>query len=261
MASEAKVLLFLLISNLFHQPVFCHDHHPLDPLTPVELKLVQTITKTSFSASNQNITFHYVALDEPDKPYVLSWLSNTTTPKAPPRRAFVIARFNKQTHELVIDLSERSIVSDNVYKGFGYPMFGLDEQTAAVELSLKYGPFIDSVRARRLNISEVICSTFSVGWFGELERGPRVLKVLCFYKNGTVNFWMRPIEGVTIVVDLDEMKVVSYSDRISVPVPKAEGTDYRASREKGPVGPYLNGVGNFMQSEEPGFKIDHHAVR
>lgn len=125
---------------------------------------------------------------------VLSWLSNPTT-RIPPRQAFVIARVNKQTHELVIDLLTRSIVSNNIYNGFGNPLTASNEQNAAVELALNYGPLIESVHARGLNMSEVTCVASTVGWYGEVERSPRMVKILCFYRDGNVNFWMRPIDS------------------------------------------------------------------
>ena len=146
-----------------------------------------------------------------------------------------------------------------MYSGHGYPLLTSEEQTAASELPLTYPPFIASIRKRKLKLSDVVCSTFTVGWFGE-EKSRRVLKILCFYTDGTANLYMRPIEGVTIVVDLDEMKITEYHDRLTVPMPEAEGTEYRLSKQKPPFGPRLNGVSS-MQPDGPGFKIDGHNIR
>jgi primary-amine oxidase len=122
-----------------------------------------------------------------------------------------------------------------------------------------YEPFIESIKKRGLNLSDVVCSTYSIGWFGEVK-SKRVLKLLCFYIEGTVNLYLRPLEGITLVVDLDEMKIVEYFDRFIVPVPKAERTEYRASKQKPPFGPHLNGAA-IMQPDRPRFKIDGHIVR
>ena len=127
------------------------------------------------------------------------------------------------------------IVSDKVYHGHGYPLLTLDEQFAAVKLPQTYEPFIESIKKRGLNLSEVVCLTFTIGWFGEL-------KLLCFYIDGMVNLYTRPVEGITLVVDLDEMKIVEYNDRLIVTMPKAEGTKYRESKQKPPFGPRLNGA-------------------
>lgn len=41
-------------------------------------------------------------------------------------------------------------------------------------------------------------------------------------------------------MDLDETKIVEYHDRVRVPPPKAEGTEYRLFKQKPPFGSQLN---------------------
>ncbi|CAK9139674.1 unnamed protein product [Ilex paraguariensis] len=260
-----KLLAFFLFSIFSFSPISSHRHrhhhyHPLDPLTPSELNIIQSIILRSYAGSNHNLTFHYVGLDEPDKPDILSWLSNhNSTSKPLPRRAFVITRLNKQTHEIILDLSTKSIISDQVYCGHGYPVLTLEEQTAANELPLTHPPFMESIKVRGLNISEVVCSSYTVGWFGE-RNSSRVLKIQCYYTDGTVNLYVRPLEGITVVVDLDKMKIKEYYDNLKVPVPKAEDTEYRLSAQKPPFGPHLNGA-TIMQPDGPGFVIEGHSIR
>ncbi|KAA8527604.1 hypothetical protein F0562_035001 [Nyssa sinensis] len=258
MASTSNILFFFF-SIFFISSISCHKHHPLDPLTPFEFTLIRNIVRNSYADSNQNLAFQYVGLDEPDKPTILSWQSNPTTTKTPPRRAFVITRLHKQTHEIVVDLSTRSIVSDQIYYGHGYPLMTLEEQTAAIELPFTYPPFIESLNMRGLNISDVVCSSFSVGWFGE-EKSSRIIKILCFYIEGTSNLYVRPLEGITVVVNLNEMKITEFQDKITHTMPRAEGTEYQASKQKPPFGPRLNGAA-IVQPDGPGFKIDGHTIR
>ncbi|KAH7858956.1 hypothetical protein Vadar_029755 [Vaccinium darrowii] len=256
-----KTFIFFLLSilYLFSTVVSHQHHHPLDPLTPSEFNLVRTIIENSHSGSNHSLTFQYVGLEDPDKQTILSWVSNPNTTIAPPRRAFVITRLDKNTNEIIVDLSTNSVISDQIYNGHGFPILTSDEQTAAIELPLTYPPFVESVKKRGLNLSDVVCSTFTVGWFGEAETS-RVLKILAFYIDGTTNMYVRPVEGITVVVDLDEMKITEYHDRFRVPVPKAEGTEYRASHQKPPFGPKLRGLAT-MQPDGPGFEIDGHTIR
>ncbi|KAJ6356445.1 hypothetical protein OIU78_004529 [Salix suchowensis] len=237
MASTLKMVFMLLFPILTISPVSCYKgaHHPLDPLSPKELTLVQTIVKKSYNpSSNNSISFHYVGLDEPEKPTVLSWLSKPSTETLIPRR-------------------------DPIYKGPGYPLLTADEQVAAIQLPLTYGPFIESAKKRDLNVSYAVCSTFTVGWYGGAERTKRVVKVQCYYNKDTVNLYLRPIEGIQIVVDLDKMEIVEYSDTFKIPVPKADGTDYRFSEQKPPFGPRINGAA-IMQTKGPGFEIDGHTI-
>ncbi|KAH7522326.1 hypothetical protein FEM48_Zijuj07G0126600 [Ziziphus jujuba var. spinosa] len=259
-ASTLKpVLTFLIISFFTISQISCAQNHPLDPLTPSEFLLVRTIVQNSYpTTSNQTLTFQYVGLDEPDKQTILSWHSKPSkTP--PPRRVSVVTRFEKHTHEITVDLSTSSIVSKNVYKGNGFPLLTLDEQTAANELPFKYKPFIESVKKRGLELSQTVCSAYTVGWYGE-EKSGRIIKLSCFYSNDTVNVFVRPLEGITVVVDLDEMKIVGYSDRFILPVPTGEGTDYRLSKQRPPFGPKLNNVAVFWP-DGPGFTVDGHAIR
>ncbi|KAK7280138.1 hypothetical protein RJT34_25200 [Clitoria ternatea] len=252
--------LFVLITILWGcAQCSSNNPHPLDPPTRSEFKLIQTIVRRAYPS--HSFTFQYVGLDEPDKTTILSWLS--LTPQAriknlPPRQFLVIARYQKQSLEIIVDLAAKSIIGTKVYEGHGYPMLTLDEQYLASELLLSYGAFKESVRKRGLNVSEVVCSTFSVGWFGEVKT-PRSLKIKCYYTNGTANLYARPLEGISAVVDLDEMRIVDYTDRFIVAVPKAEGTEYRASKLKPPFGPKLNGIG-VPQHAGPGFNVDGHTV-
>ncbi|KAJ4956224.1 hypothetical protein NE237_013007 [Protea cynaroides] len=238
--------------------------HPLDPLTPSEISQVRSIIKESKHGSTQNLTFQYVGLDDPEKYTLLKWLSNpaNNSKSRPSRRAFVVTRSNKQTHEIMVDLSTNSIISDQVYKGNGYPLMTFEEQGTANELPFTYTPFKESISKRGLNLSEVVCETYSVGWFGEMnmKKQRRLVKVLCNYLDGTVNLYARPLEGITVVVDLDTMNITDYEDRITVPVPKAEGTDYRSSQQKPPFGPNA-GRTTIVQPDGPGFNITGHTVR
>ncbi|GMY27420.1 primary amine oxidase-like, partial [Fagus crenata] len=259
------LFFFLLVISSFIQPTQ-QQQHPLDPLTPSELNLVQTILTHFYPSSNHNLTFQYVGLDDPDKPTLLSWLKNPSTTEIPHRRAFLIARINHQTHEIIVNLSKHSIISNQIYKGHGYPLLTFEEQIAASTLPLSYKPFLASVNKRGLKIEEVVCGSFTVGWYGESSRNKkkkkkkRVVKVMCFYLDGTVNLYMRPLEGVTVTVDLEEMKIIGFRDRITVPMPKADGTDYRELKQKPPFGPRLNGI-TVVQPDGPSFQIKGHRVR
>ncbi|KAG8370196.1 hypothetical protein BUALT_Bualt14G0092000 [Buddleja alternifolia] len=129
-----------------------HGFHPLDPLSPFELTQVQTLIKNSY----QNVTFHYVGLDEPDKPKVLSWLSqNQPKDFLHNRVAFVMALIDSESHEITVDLSNNSILSDKVYKGNGYPMLNGEEQIASIGLPLKYAPFMASIITREYKLQSM----------------------------------------------------------------------------------------------------------
>ncbi|XP_021665708.2 primary amine oxidase [Hevea brasiliensis] len=254
----SKTLFFLLFYTLsIIPPHLCQ--HPLDPLTPEEITLVQTIVHSSYPNSTHILTFQYVGLEEPPKPTVLSWIRNPSR-KNLHRQSFVIARIDQTTHEIIVDLSLRRIISDQVYNGYGYPLFTFEEQIAANQLPFQYAPFLESINKRGLKIEEVVCGSFSVGWFGEKKRSKRIVKVMCYYLDGTINLYMRPIEAISLIVDLEDMKIIDFKDRLTVPVPKAEGTDFRGSMQTPPFGPLLNGI-TVAQPHGPSFSIDGHKIR
>ncbi|CAL9169808.1 unnamed protein product, partial [Musa hybrid cultivar] len=241
----------------------CSYRHPLDPLTPSEISIVSSVIKTSHFGSSKSLSFHYVGLDEPDKPDLLEWslCHRRSKEKAlPPRRAFVIARSEGKTHEIYVDIASRSVVSDEIYEGFGYPMLTFEDEETASALPFSYPPFVASVAKRGLALEDVLCTPLSVGWFGEAEQGRRRVKIACYLTGDTVNFYARPLEGVTVVVDLDALAIVEYEDRVVVPVPESAGTDYRAAKQRPPFGPQTK-PGAVVQPEGKGFEADGHMIR
>ncbi|KAL9277849.1 hypothetical protein ACSQ67_024926 [Phaseolus vulgaris] len=125
-----------------------------------------------------------------------------------------------------------------------------------------YSFFVDkkkeSVKKRGLNLSEVVCSPFTLGWFGEAQ-SRRTVRVECFMKESSPNIWVRPISGLTIVVDLELMKIVEYHDGGIIPVPTADNTEYRLSHQKPPFRPKQHSLATH-QPDGPGFQISGHSV-
>ncbi|KAK7280136.1 hypothetical protein RJT34_25198 [Clitoria ternatea] len=224
MIAQCLVLAFFLRFNFISSL-----SHPLDPLSPAEINKTRHIVQGSYLGAIPNLTYHFVDVEEPDKKYVLKWLSSNTKHKPIiPRQAKVVVRANGNTHELIVDLTKGSIVSDKIYTGHGYPPLTFNELFQASKLPLKYPKFKESITKRGLNLSEVSCVPFTIGWYGE-QITRRALKVACFYRGGSVNVWARPIEGITVLVDVDSMQITMYNDRYRAPLPKAEGTDFQSS--------------------------------
>lgn len=248
---------------LLHVLAAAATPHPLDPLTPTELNLVASTLKNS-SSLTPPFSIHYAGLDDPDKSAVLSYLSSSSssTP-ALPRRAVVIVRASHANHQIIIDLSSGSIEAHEIIpNSCGFPTLTFQEQGIANKLPFDHPPFLESLKKRGLKAEEVACGSFTVGWYGDDDGvgRKRVVKVMCYSMEGTVNLYMRPIEGVSLTVDLDEMRVIGFIDRVVVLVPKAEGTDYREDAQDGPTRPKLNLIG-LVQPNGPTFTIDGHIVK
>ncbi|KAM7468242.1 hypothetical protein LguiB_015804 [Lonicera macranthoides] len=233
MASLSTALLSLLLTLPLITTALSH---PLDSLSPSEITEITSIIRNSTLPSSKTLNFHYIALQEPTKKIVLSWLKNPEKKSQTPRQAFIVARAVSITYEITVSLTHGSVKSYRAYNGTGYPTIGMEETNKALALPLKYPPFLISIKKRGLDLNEVVFSVFSIGWFGvkSEEGNKRVVSLLSFYKEESVNVWVRPIEGIRIIVDLDNMMIVEYDDTEVLPLPKAEGTDYRASQMKPP---------------------------
>uniref|UniRef100_J3LWC1 Amine oxidase n=1 Tax=Oryza brachyantha TaxID=4533 RepID=J3LWC1_ORYBR len=89
---------------------------------------------------------------------------------------------------------------------------------------------------------------------------------------GTANFYMRPIEGLTVLVDMDTAEVLHVSDRgAGIPIPAAANTDYRHGHSSPPTSAEAQGWLGFQKvrapsmeppAGSPGFElVDGHTVR
>ncbi|CAN1193126.1 Primary amine oxidase 1 [Linum perenne] len=256
MSNPLFIVVALAFALSFSYPLIILSH-PLDPLTPTEINQVHFIVLNSNLGKLSNLTFHIVDIAEPDKSDVITWLnsrsSSSSTTRPPPRQAKVVVRADHKTHELIIDFATSSIVSNNVYTGHGYPPLSFQELFQASKLPLKYPKFVNSVKSRGLNISEVSCIPMTAGWYGEVVTN-RILRINCFYRGESVNVFVRPIEGINILVDVDLMTITSYIDRFRVPLPKAQGTDFQLHNISTST---INGY----NISGPGFKINGHMVK
>ncbi|CAM6012890.1 unnamed protein product [Sphagnum balticum] len=236
------------------------ENHPMDPLTVAEILIVQTVLKESsrLGTDNSNV-LHYVVLELPEKEEILAWLPGNPNL---PRKAMVVMSMEGKPHKLIVDLKSKRVIEDQIVESSGRPPVSFEELQLGLSLPQEDPRFLESITARGLSLSDVLCLPLTTGWFGiPEEEGKRLLKFQCFDTNGTVNFYMRPVEGITILIDLDSRKILSYYDRSKKPpVPKAEGTDYRLKMQQPPFVTPLNPI-SIEQPQGPSFKIEGHQVK
>nr|XP_015635842.1 LOW QUALITY PROTEIN: primary amine oxidase-like [Oryza sativa Japonica Group] len=203
--------------------------HPLDPLTVREVNRVRELLRAHplFASAPSSLFVHSLELDEPEKSVVKSWRKGADP--LPPRRAVAVVRFRGESHVLGVDLSEGDgAVTPLPVPASGYPMMNMDEQTSLCFAPFKDEAFNASLLRRGVRASDVACLPISLGWYGPAEENRRLIKSQCFSTEGTANFYMRPIEGLTVLVDMDTAEVLHVSDRgAGIPIPAAANTDYR----------------------------------
>ncbi|KAK9668267.1 hypothetical protein RND81_13G046200 [Saponaria officinalis] len=220
-----------------HDHVHNHDHasdvprHPLDPLTVQEMNQVRTILSShTLFRKAKSYALHNVALEEPSKPRVLKWSEGDPLP---PRKAAVVARVDGVKHVLSVDLGSGRVVRVDTGGVSGYPTMTIEDMRQATFAPLSSAEFNKTVSDRGVDLADLACLPISSGWFGKkLEEKKRLIKVQCYTMKDTANFYMRPIEGLTILVDLDTHEVLEITDNgKDIPIPKAANTDYRLSAQ------------------------------
>lgn len=245
-----------------------HDHvsdtpnHPLDPLTVMEINKVRSIISShALFASRAPLTLNSVVLEEPDKNLVRQWDKGD---QLPPRKASVIARVGGDSHVLTVDLSTNLVdLVDSPVPKSGYPIVTSEEMDSAASAPFSNADFNRTILSRGINLTDVVCIPMSSGWFGNKEDNKRVTNIQCFSSQGTPNFYMRPIEGLTLLFDLDTKQILEITDTgQSIPIPGSTNTDYRYSNfpnqdKTRPLNPI-----SIEQPHGPSFVIeDNHIVK
>ncbi|XP_077235494.1 amine oxidase [copper-containing] gamma 1-like [Tasmannia lanceolata] len=235
-----------------------NPHHPLDPLTITEINQARTILSSYKPFSSSPFTIHSLVLSEPEKPTVLNWKKGTPLP---PRKASIVARLNSQSHILTVDLSSNQVTHHEISTKSGYPTMTMEDMTTSTWAPLSNPDFNRTIQNRGVSLSDLACLPISLGWYGKKEEDRRLIKVQCYSMQGTANFYMRPIEGLTVLLDMDTKQVVEISDKgKEIPIPKAKGTDYRFSMAGKNTIP-LNPI-SIEQPKGPSFTVENgHLVK
>ncbi|KAI3505187.1 hypothetical protein L1887_27146 [Cichorium endivia] len=189
--------------------------HPLDPLTVPEINRVRSILSAHETFSSSFPPINTLSLDEPEKIQVLGWKRGDPFP---PRKASVVAFLNGQTHLMTVDLGQGLVTSDVVNTGSGYPMLTINDLETALQVTYSSLEFNKSILARGVDFDYLTCTPLSSCWFGPDEEGKRIIKVQCYSNQDTPNFYMRPKEGLTVVVYIDKKEAMIW----------AEDGDYRS---------------------------------
>ncbi|PSS11495.1 Primary amine oxidase [Actinidia chinensis var. chinensis] len=263
--STAKLLEYRRIFQLKNLPNPTRHHaadvprHPLDPLTVRELNRVRTILSSHplFKASSHAL--HSVVLDEPEKSKVLAWRKGDPLP---PRKASVVARANGASHVLTVNIDTSEVTRHETGSLSGYPTMTIEDMTSATWAPLSNADFNRTIVDRGIDLTDLACLPISTGWFGKSEESRRLIKVQCYSMKGTANFYMRPIEGLTVLLDMDTKEVIHIVDQgKNIPIPKAAGTDYRFSALNTQQMRLTNPI-SIEQPKGPSFVIeDGHSVK
>ena len=191
--------------------------HPLDPLTPDEIRAAGRIAR--MDARLADAQFASILLNEPAKAAVMDWRPGQVLP----RQARLVAMTPATVFEVVADLTAGRVLSVVERKGVEPPVMASEFETAKVVLA---HPEFRAALSRRgiTDLNKIFCSPMTAGYFAIPEHtGKRVVKVGCYdLRRTTTNMWGWPIERLYAIVDLRERKVLNVADAGPVPIADIE---------------------------------------
>ncbi len=230
--------------------------HPLEPLTPDEIKTTVSVLRRA-KHLGRTVRFVSVVLQEPPKALVRA----ATWANPPPREAFVVLFDNgkNKCFEAVVSIGDRRLKSWRRIPGV-QPTMTADEQIECEQAVLRSPEFRAACRRHGItDISLVMVDIWTAGNYGAAEESQmRLARPLCFLRaDPTDNGYARPIEGLRPVVDLNAMKVIRVEDFGVVPLPPQPG-NYRADRS-GPLRTDLKPL-EITQPKGPSFRVRGYQV-
>jgi len=234
--------------------------HPLDPLTYEEINKVSHIVK---SASNlgKELLFETIMLIEPSKEIVLSYKKGNPID----RNAFVVVLNFKdeKIYEIEINITTEKIINcehiPNVQPAF---IFGdLEMDFNEWEAKMKKDPkVVNALKERGIKNSDLLMiDPWPISNFGNKnEEGKRLAIGRCWLRREPKdNAYARPIEGLSIILDLNKNEVLEIQDFGKVSIPPNDGnysqnyiSDFRTDLK--PI--------EITQPEGPSFKVDGNEV-
>lgn len=232
--------------------------HPLEPLSAEEVRAAVGLLKRSGKVT-PTTRFVSVALHEPHKSFVHGSIGD----RLPPRQAFAVLFDNAANacYEATLSLTDGVLLDWKHVPGV-QPTMTIDEQVEC-EQAVLASPEFRAALKRHTGVDDttlVMVDIWSAGNYGaEEDRTRRLARPLCFLRSDpTDNGYVRPIEGLRPVVDLNTMQVSRVEEYGHWPLPPGEA-NYAADR----VGRLRDDIKplEINQPEGPSFEVKGYQVR
>lgn len=234
------------------------DLHPLEPLTAKEVQRAVEILQ-SLGKVTPTTRFVSVMLKEPAKDLVHDWKSGSAFPRD--AQAVLFDNSTNSCFEAAVSLASGELVSWKHVLGV-QPTMTIDEQIECEQAVLNSAEFKVALK-RQYGIDDtslVMVDIWSAGNYGSEEDSTRRLaRPLCFLRRDpTDNGYVRPLEGLRPVVDLNTMQVIRVEEYGHWPLPPGE-CNYSADRvqkQRQDIKPL-----EITQSAGPSFSVEGHRIR
>ncbi|RVX04331.1 Copper methylamine oxidase [Vitis vinifera] len=272
--------------------------HPLDPLSAAEISVAVATVRAAGATPEvrDSMRFVEVVLVEPEKhvvaladayffpPFQPSLLPRTKggpviPSKLPPRQARLVV-YNKRSNETsiwIVELSEvhaatrgghhrGKVISSKVVADVQPPMDAVEY--AECEAVVKdFPPFREAMKKRGIeDMDLVMVDPWCVGYHSDADAPSRRLaKPLIFCRTESdcpmENGYARPVEGIYVLVDMQNMVVVEFEDRKLVPLPPADPLrNYTPGETRGGVDRSDVKPLQIIQPEGPSFRVNGYFV-
>ena len=213
---------YILIITLLTQFLFSSSSlaiqatHPLDPLNEIEIARTVKILYERPGFPKRAL-FSTIQLNEPSKSEVLNFKDRESFH----REAFgvIYDREENRTFETTVDLHANKVTFWKEIEGIQPPVFFGEHET--LQNIVKADPRWQKAMRKRgiTNFEKVAVEGWAAGELDPRFTG-RLIRGLSFLKEGSVNYYGRPIEGVNTLVNMNTQKVVDLTDTGVIPIAK-----------------------------------------
>ena len=227
--------------------------HPLDPLSIAEIEETARLL-ASVKHLSDAVRFVSITLREPH--------GQPPANSARQASAIFLDRHAGSSYEAVVDLASKTVVSFTQLPAGIQPPIMLDEFFEAEAAARRDPRFLAALAKRGVTNAElVMVDPWSAGLYGaELpeHKGMRLLQALTFARSEPRdNGYARPLDNLTVLIDLHKMTVVQVEDHGVVPLPPESGNWAREyiPRMRTDLKPI-----EILQPEGPSFHVSGHLV-
>lgn len=182
--------------------------HPLDGISGREHWVIYDALVAS-GRTDTTTNYLYIGLNEPPKSEVLAWRAGQTFR----REALVHLIQGGRGYEAVVDVSGKRVLSWTEVPGRQY-MTSAAEDNRVNELAMADARVRAAIAKRGVtDLTHVGCSPANHGYFDlPEERGRRVVHAMCGDGRGRVTGYGESYEGLVVVIDLTEGRILRVLD-------------------------------------------------
>ena len=196
--------------------------HPLDPLSAAEMEAAIALVRAHPQCPGQ-VRFISVNLREPEKAAVQGFKPGDSVARE--AEIILLDRASGQTYEITASLDQQALTRFEHIPGV-QPSIVADEFFEC-EAAVKQHPEVQAALRKRgvTNLDLVTVDPWSAGNYGEdIEQNRRLSRALLWTRleDGDNNY-AHPIDGLIVMVDLNNMEVIRVEDHDAIPVPQAMG--------------------------------------